>query len=81
MCFRAAEDFAAWRAHIRQCLEDATDRLRLSVDLEGLATFVLTTMEGAVMQARTHRDLAYFDQSIAQLRTYFGYLLSQKEEA
>jgi hypothetical protein len=28
-------------------------------------------MEGAVMQARTFRDVGSFDRSIAQLRAYF----------
>jgi hypothetical protein len=31
-------------------------------------------MEGAVMQARTHRDLAWFDRSVASLRDYFNRL-------
>lgn len=31
------------------------------IDLQTLAQFVLTTMEGGVMQARTHRDLKPFD--------------------
>ena len=75
---KIAENFAGWRAHIRQCLEDAADRLPLNVDFDGLAAFVLTTMEGAVMQARTHRDIAYYDTSISQLRSYFQYLLSEK---
>ena len=26
------------------------------------------------MQARTYRDVAYFDRAVRQLRTYFGYL-------
>ena len=75
---KIAENFVAWRGHIRQCLEDASERLPLSVDLDGLATFVLTTMEGAVMQARTHRDMSYYDASISHLRSYFEYLLSEK---
>jgi AcrR family transcriptional regulator len=77
---KIAENFAAWRGHIRQCLEDASDRLPLNVDLDGLATFVLTTMEGALMQARTHRDLSYYDSSISQLRSYFQYLLSEEKQ-
>jgi TetR/AcrR family transcriptional repressor of nem operon len=76
---KIAENFAAWRGHIRQCLEGASDRLPLSVDLDGLATFVLTTMEGAVMQARTHRDMSYYDSSISHLRSYFEYLLSENK--
>lgn len=75
---KIAENFAAWRAHIRDCLEAAADRLPLNLDMDGLATFVLTTMEGAVMQARTHRDLSYYDSSIAHLRSYFQYLLSEQ---
>jgi hypothetical protein len=31
-------------------------------------------MEGAVMQARTHRDVGYFDRAVGQLRAYFGQL-------
>lgn len=41
------------------------------MDRRSLAEFVLTTMEGAVMLTRTHRDVAYFDRAIAQLRSYF----------
>jgi hypothetical protein len=36
-----------------------------------LAQFVLTTMEGGVMQARTFRDVGYFDAAVRQLRQYF----------
>jgi hypothetical protein len=39
-----------------------------------LAEFVLTTMEGGMMRARTHRDVAYFDCAVGQLLTYLGYL-------
>ena len=49
-------------------------RLPKRLDRRELAEFVLTTMEGGVMQARTHRDVAYFDRAVRQLRTYFGYL-------
>jgi TetR/AcrR family transcriptional regulator, transcriptional repressor for nem operon len=31
-------------------------------------------MEGGVMQARTHRDVAYFDACVAQLRVYIEQL-------
>jgi hypothetical protein len=36
-----------------------------------IAGFVLTVMEGAVMQARTYRDLRPFDAAVATLRDYF----------
>jgi len=32
-------------------------------------------MEGAVMQARTHRDIRHYDGSVRQLRAYFDLLL------
>ncbi len=32
-------------------------------------------MEGAVMQARTHRDVAYFDRMVATLRAHFALLM------
>ena len=41
-----------------------------------LAEFVLTTMEGGVMQARTHRSLETFDACVKQLRNYFDHLFA-----
>ncbi|MES2297348.1 MAG: TetR/AcrR family transcriptional regulator [Pseudomonadota bacterium] len=66
-----AANFSAWTAAIAHCLEAAGARLPRGCDRPALAQFVLTTMEGAVMQARTHREVAYFDNSVAQLRAYF----------
>ena len=68
---RMAENFDKWTGAIRMCLEQASGRLPQNADLRAIAEFVLTVMEGAVMQARTHRDLAFFDQSVAALRDYF----------
>jgi hypothetical protein len=36
--------------------------------------FILTVMEGGVMQSRTHRTLEAFDASVAVLRNYFAIL-------
>jgi AcrR family transcriptional regulator len=71
-----AVNFNGWVGHIKSCLEAARDRLPADVDTERLATFVLTTMEGGVMQARTHRTLATFDASVECLRDYFNRLHS-----
>src|SRR5580698_317220 len=54
-------NFTAWVHAIKQCLDDAADRLPKDLDRNELARFVLTTMEGAVMQARTHREIEFFD--------------------
>lgn len=69
-----AANFSAWTAAVAGCLERARDRLPAGADIPAIAQFVLTAMEGGVMQARTHRDVAYFDRAVAQLRTYFGLL-------
>lgn len=65
-----AANFDAWTAAIRRCLDDAGDRLPADLDRLELAVFILTTMEGGVMQARTHRALDTFDAGVRQLRDY-----------
>lgn len=72
---RLAANFGNWVAAIEDCLEAAGDRLPADLDRGALAQFVLTTMEGGVMQARTHRSLAPYDASVSQLRSYFDLLL------
>lgn len=75
-----AENFESWVGAVASCLDQARDRFPPAADLRALAELTLTVMEGGVMQARTHRDVAHFDRSVAQLRAYFG-LLTVKEEA
>jgi TetR/AcrR family transcriptional regulator, transcriptional repressor for nem operon len=69
-----AQNFENWTAAIEGCLAAAKERLPKRTDKRALAQFVLTTMEGGVMQARTHRDVAYFDRAVAQLRNHFQML-------
>ena len=69
-----AQNFTGWTRAIGGCLTDGADRLPAGTDIQGLSEFILTTMEGGVMQARTHRDIAYFDRSIAQLRHHMDLL-------
>jgi TetR/AcrR family transcriptional regulator, transcriptional repressor for nem operon len=71
---RLARNFQAWLDSIHQCLTEAGTRLPATLDRRALARFVLTTMEGGVMQARTFRDVAYFDDGVSQLRHFFGSL-------
>jgi TetR/AcrR family transcriptional repressor of nem operon len=75
---RIAANFAAWTAAVRGCLEAA--RLPPDCDTDALATFVLSTMEGGVMQARSYRRMQPFDQSVAQLRNYFECLLARRAQ-
>ena len=50
------------------------------LDRRRLAEFTLTVMEGAIMQARTYRDLGSFDRNVAVLREHFDLLLAQAEK-
>ena len=70
-----AVNFTGWRKFIEQCLAEAADRLPETVDRDQLALFVLTTMEGAVMLARTYQNTDSYDAAVTQLRDYFDRLL------
>jgi TetR/AcrR family transcriptional repressor of nem operon len=65
-----ATNFVGWVAAIERCYVEADTRLPAELDRHALAIFTLTTMEGGVMQSRTHRSLAAFDASVASLRDY-----------
>jgi hypothetical protein len=65
-----ALNFDGWVAAIQRCFVEAGSRLPAELDRKALAVFTLTTMEGGVMQSRTQRNLAAFDQSVAMLRDY-----------
>ena len=76
-----AANFDGWTDAIRRCLEEAGDRLPPELDRRELAVFVLTTMEGGVMQARTHRTLEPFDAGVRRLRDYIGRLESAARDS
>jgi TetR/AcrR family transcriptional repressor of nem operon len=76
-----AANFTGWTRAIGDCLREGAERLPPDTDIQGLAEFILTTMEGGVMQARTHRDIAYFDRSIAQLRHHMTLLDAAARQA
>ena len=73
-----AANFANWTAAVEARLAEAADRLPADLDRRALAEFVLTTMEGGVMQARTHRDVAYFDRMVAMLRSHFELIIERR---
>lgn len=74
-----AANFLAWIEAVQRCVIAAGEALPARVDSRALAEFVLTAMEGAVMQARTFRDVTYFDRTIAQLRAYFDLLRAARD--
>ena len=73
-------NFTGWLGYVRQWLEDASGRLPESANPEQLALFVLTTMEGAVMLARTYHSIEPYDTAVSQLRDYFDRLLADGTE-
>ena len=77
---RMVENFDAWTGAIRACLQQAESRFPADSDFQSLAEFTLTVMEGAVMQARTYRDVAYFDRAIAQIRLFYDSLMQGRKE-
>jgi AcrR family transcriptional regulator len=74
---KIAANFEGWSRAVRECLVAAGDRLPSGTDLTGLSRFVLTVMEGGVMQARSYRSIEPFDQSVAQLREYINRLMKE----
>jgi AcrR family transcriptional regulator len=71
-----AENFDNWLAAVQRCFEEARERLPVGTDARALAVFVLTTMEGAVMLARTYRDFEAYDAAVVTLRDYLERLLA-----
>ena len=78
---RMAANFSAWTAAVERCLEGAGGRLPADLDRHALAQFILTTMEGGVMQSRTHRTLDAYDACVAQLRRYVSALQAEAAAA
>jgi len=67
-------NFENWIAQVKGWLDAAGDRLPADLDRAQFARFVLTVMEGSLMQARANRDLKPFDDCVAQLRAYVSAL-------
>lgn len=62
---RIAANFSAWRKAVEACVRAAGIR-----NAEHVATFVLSVMEGSVMQARAYRTIEPFDVCMKQLDSY-----------
>lgn len=73
---KIAENFSNWCKAIEGCLDAVADRLPAELDRKALSRFVLTVMEGGMMQARAHRSVEHYDLSVAQLRDYMNRLLA-----
>jgi AcrR family transcriptional regulator len=70
-------NFENWVSHVESWLVEAGDRLPPDLDRTRLARFILTVMEGGLMQARAANSLGPFDDSIAVLREHLNMLQLQ----
>src|SRR3954471_20268999 len=77
---KLATNFEDWRTWVRKFLDEAGDRFPEKLDRAEVAMFVLTVMEGGVMQSRAQQSIEPFDAGVRQLRTYF-YLLTGERPA
>lgn len=75
---RIEANFQSWCAGVRGWLEAAADRFPSGTDFQKLSQFILTVMEGGVMQARTRKSLAPFDDCVSSLRDYLDMLKDQR---
>ena len=70
-----AQNFHGWITAVRECLEEAKNRLPADTELDALATYVLAVMEGGVMISRSYGTVEPFDRTVAALREHFRLLL------
>ena len=67
-------NFENWAGRVEGWLRSAGDELPPGTDLPKLARFVLTVMEGGLMQARAAGHIGPFDDSVSVLREHFDAL-------
>lgn len=75
-----AENFTAWKDAVKECFRDARSHLDETTDPDQLATFVLTVMEGGVMQSKAMGSTAPFEQSVAMLKDYISRLRKDRRK-
>jgi TetR/AcrR family transcriptional repressor of nem operon len=74
-------NFENWAGRIESWLAEAGDRLPPDVNRAHLARFILTVMEGGLMQSRAANDLKPFDESVAVLREHMNLLVRRPKRA
>lgn len=71
-------NFDNWTRGVEAWLDAGADRLPSDCDRRALALFVLTVMEGGLMQARAAASLEPYDACVAVIRDYFDRLLRDR---
>jgi len=74
-------NFENWIGRVEGWLQAAGDRLPPDVDRHRLARFVLTVMEGGLMQSRAAGTLEPFDEAVETLRENFKLLAARAPAA
>jgi TetR/AcrR family transcriptional regulator, transcriptional repressor for nem operon len=74
------QNFDNWLRFVEESFQAAQDRLPTDTSPKQLAVFVLTTMEGAVMLARTYRSFEAYDAAVASLRDYVERLIADETD-
>ena len=72
-------NFEGWIDAVEAWLTEAGDRLPPDCDRHALARFVLTVMQGGLMQARANGTMDAFDSSVAMLRDHVDRLLREAQ--
>jgi len=75
------QNFENWTQRVEAWLRAAGDRLPPELDRSRLAHFILTIVEGGLMQARAANDLKPFDDSVAVLRDHLNLLEARGAKA
>lgn len=73
------QNFENWAGIVRGWLDAAGDRLPAHADRAQLARFVLTVMEGGIMQSRAAGHLGPYDDTVAQFRAYLESLTREAQ--
>jgi len=73
-------NFENWAGRVEGWLNTAGDLLPAATDRTKLARFILTVMEGGLMQSRAAGHLGPFDDSVAVLRDHFEHLMQQAKK-
>ena len=66
--------FSVWVERVSGYFDGAGDQMPSGVDHISLARFVLSTVEGAILQTRVSRNLDVFDATVAELQRHFRFL-------
>lgn len=72
---RLAADLRGWTDAVLECLLEPGLGLPDALDRGNLAEFMMSTMLGALIQARTFRDVSCLDRGTQELRNHLDMLL------